>query len=99
MKDKIKEECMKNPTEESCGLLLFEKKRTKIIPCQNYAENKKQNFKISFKDFISAEKKGEVFGIYHSHVDDSYEFSASSKYKSKSFKNFLSRVRKVYGVK
>ena len=128
MKEKIKNECIKNPEEESCGFLLFERKRTKLVPYVNCAENKKINFRISFADFIKTRKKGEIFGIYHSHVDGNSEFSEkdiihsreimlpyflysiksdkhnllipeTSKSQSKSFKNFLSRVKKVYSVK
>jgi len=128
MKEKIKNECMKNPKEEVCGFLLFERKRTKLIPCENCAENKRVNFKISLEDFVKTKKRGEIFGIYHSHVEGGSEFSEkdiihsreimlpyflysikldrhnllipkTSKSQSKSFKNFLSRVKGDYSVK
>ena len=123
MKDKIKLECMKNPREESCGFLLFEKRRTKIVPC-----NKVGNFKISPRDFVKTRKRGEIFGVYHSHVNGDSAFSKKDivhseeimlpyflysiesnshnvfvpeklTNKTKSFKNFLSRVKKIYSVK
>ena len=119
---------MKNPEEEVCGFLLFERKRTKLVPCENCAKDRRVNFKISFEDFIKTRKRGEIFGIYHSHIEEDEEFSQkdiihsreimlpyflysiksdrhnllipkTSKSQSKSFKNFLSRVKGDYSVK
>lgn len=75
MKKKIKEECDKNPNEESCGIIYFAKKRTRIYPCYNRSENRKRMFSISHGDFLDCMKMGEILGIYHSHVDEDESFS------------------------
>ena len=75
MKNIIKKECLKNPEEESCGLVLFFNKRAKIMPCYNWAKNKQTNFEIEPRRFVDAFRKGEIFGVYHSHIDSSSKFS------------------------
>ena len=79
----IEKECDKNPEEESCGLIVFINKRTKVVPCFNWADDRKQYFKIKTEDYVRASKAGEVFGIYHSHVDVGAEFSEKDMMHSK----------------
>jgi proteasome lid subunit RPN8/RPN11 len=74
MKNRIKEECSKRPTEESCGIIFFAKK-AKVLPCYNWAEDKDISFKIHPKDYLRASKRGEIFGIYHSHITIDESFS------------------------
>jgi proteasome lid subunit RPN8/RPN11 len=75
IKKKIEDHCLENPLEESCGIIFFSNKRTKVLPCLNRSENKQATFSISHKDFIECSKRGEIFGIYHSHVYSDAEFS------------------------
>tara|TARA_Y100000310_G_scaffold337835_1_gene425928 strand:+ start:1615 stop:2025 length:411 start_codon:yes stop_codon:yes gene_type:complete len=127
MKDFIEKECLKNPREESCGFLIFSKRRVRIRPCSNIDENKDSHFRISIKDYIRFSKEGELFGVYHSHTNALPDFSRrdiihseemmvpylvysikhdahnvyipkKTKNGSKSFYNFLYRLKKEYGV-
>ena len=75
IKKKIEDHCLKNPLEESCGIIFFSDRRTRVLPCLNRAENKKETFSISHGDFIECSKRGAIFGIYHSHVYTDAEFS------------------------
>ena len=75
MKETIKNECVKNTKEESCGFLIFKKKRTSIFPCYNWANDRAKNFKIEAKEYIDASKAGEIFGVYHSHIGEDERFS------------------------
>ena len=75
IKKKIEKECLKNPHEESCGIIFFAKRRTRVFPCFNWAEDRESRFVISNADFVKCSKMGKVFGIYHSHVKEDAEFS------------------------
>ena len=128
MIEKIKKECLQNTTEESCGLIVFIKKRTRIVPCFNWAEDKENTFKIDVGDYVKALRVGEIFGVYHSHVNSGEEFSKKdiihceelglpyfvyslktkkhnlylpkkTKRGSKSFINFLRRIKKDFSVR
>ena len=83
MMSEIECECKKNPAEESCGLVVFINKRTRIVPCFNWAEDRESTFKIETGDYVRASKEGEIFGVYHSHVDVAAEFSEKDIIHSK----------------
>ena len=54
--------------EECCGFILKPGNESLIfLPCENQAEDKISNFKISGKDYIQAQMKGEIKCIIHSH--------------------------------
>ena len=61
---------LKSPFE-ACGFFIkpFHPgyKKYKFIPCENIAEDKEFNFRISGKDFIEASLQGEIKCILHSH--------------------------------
>ena len=69
MIEKIKELCLKNQRVESCGLFILKQDDDLLyFPCKNIHSNPETDFEISVKDFLEAEKLGEVIGIYHSHT-------------------------------
>lgn len=56
--------------EEVCGVVVITPKGVeKYVRCENIAENKTQDFKMSPQSFCDAEEIGEVVGICHSHPD------------------------------
>ncbi len=59
------------PTEEICGFVYADKEGLKALPCRNVATDPTQDFEIDKRDHVRALQAGRVFGIYHSHPDDS----------------------------
>lgn len=53
--------------EESCGLVVVERGKTKYVECANTAERPREDFAISAQDFAAAEDRGEILCIVHSH--------------------------------
>ena len=51
---------------ECCGLVIIFKGRQQYVPCRNMADGN-DNFLLNPEDFSSAEDKGEVVAIVHSH--------------------------------
>ena len=88
LKNKIKEICLKNKFEESCGLIFFNQNNFKfdIFPCKNRASNKRINFSISPQDYLTCNSLGKIVASYHSHVNGSLEFSEIDKQNSNIYK-------------
>jgi len=65
--------------EEACGLLV--NKRGKLVwqKCENIADNKLEDFKISPKEYVKARLSGDIYAIVHSHPDVSPEASEADK--------------------
>lgn len=53
--------------EESCGLVVVERGKTKYIACANASERPMEDFAISAQEFAAAEDRGEILCIVHSH--------------------------------
>lgn len=69
MIEKIKQICLKNKDQESCGLfILRDNNNVLYFPCDNIHQTPKTDFEISVNDLRAAENLGEVIGIYHSHT-------------------------------
>lgn len=54
---------------ECCGLIVADGKKEVYFPCRNIAEGAKDQFRMSAEDWASAEDKGEVLAVVHSHPD------------------------------
>ncbi len=68
--------------EESCGFFI-KNNDYEFIPCENQAENKEANFKISGKDFIETSIKGEIKCILHSHNNCEWVSESDQKEQQK----------------
>lgn len=85
---------MEKYPEEGCGLLVNKKGKIDWIPCENQAENPKEDFQIPSKDYLRAQLTGDIFAIVHSHPDASSELSEADKKAS----DFLGIPYIVYSV-
>ena len=85
IKDKIKRHSLEELPNECCGLVI-ENKKTKameIFRCENKMEDKELGFSLSPRDYLEASRSGEILAAYHSHPDDSDEFSLVDKTNSR----------------
>lgn len=80
--------------EEGCGLLVNKRGKSTWIPCENIAEDRKENFVISSTDYIKASLSGDLIAVVHSHPDGSAELSEHDKKTS----NFLGVPYIVYSL-
>ena len=80
--------------EEGCGIILNKKGKLEWMACENEAEDKENDFKISGKDYIKAQLQGDIYAIVHSHPDASSEPSEADKSSS----NFLGIPYIIYSV-
>ena len=55
---------------ECCGLVLSKNNRYETVRCDNVCSNKKESFRISPTEYLSAQKRGRIIAYYHSHPDD-----------------------------
>tara|TARA_Y100000114_G_scaffold37343_1_gene32966 strand:+ start:6723 stop:7427 length:705 start_codon:yes stop_codon:yes gene_type:complete len=65
--------------EEACGLLVNKRGKEVWIPCENIAENKREEFKIDSKEYLKASLIGDLISIVHSHPNGSPEPSEHDK--------------------
>ena len=62
--------------EEICGFLLHDRAHSlKVYPAKNIASDRENCFEISTQDQVTFYKSGLLFGVYHSHVHHTEEFS------------------------
>lgn len=54
---------------EACGLIVSKGKRSIAIPCRNIATQPGSNFMIAPDEYIAATKRGEVIGVWHTHIE------------------------------
>ena len=59
-----------NAPREACGLVLVRKGKEEFFPCRNIAEDA-QNFILHPDDYASAEDRGDIVAVFHSHVEQS----------------------------
>lgn len=67
LQSELKKYSLRNPLEESCGLLINKENRLNFIPAPNIAINRVKDFKISCFDYMKAENQGKIAAIFHSH--------------------------------
>lgn len=76
--DSIKKYCLKNPKEETCGIVYLENDDLFFLGCENICIDKKYNFQIDPEVIISYDVKY----IVHSHTDCSASPSIADKKSS-----------------
>lgn len=95
IQEKIKLLCESEAEKESCGIIIFENKRTKIVPCSNVSKNPANFFEIQISEQIEAMRRGKILAIYHSHLNQCHNFSKEDlKYSEEMIVPFL-----VYSLK
>ena len=83
----VKEESLKNPSKESCGLCLKRGSTTVAIPCDNMSPRPETHFIISPIDIMELSKTGKLVGFYHSHVkEEKFQLSQYDRLVSEKLK-------------
>ena len=70
IKEFIKQDCLKDVSEERCGVIANCNGVLKAIPCQNISPNPSEHFVISPLDLAEIKKTSTLLGYYHSHLDN-----------------------------
>ncbi len=65
--------------EEACGLVVNISGNLSWYPCDNIAEDKEEDFKISGVDYIKANMLGDIYAVVHSHPNTTAELSDADK--------------------
>lgn len=79
VKNKAIELTRQTPNEEVCGLFYTNFNTINFYPCKNISISPTTNFEISLDDFFKVENLGDIVGIFHSHVNETSEFSNPDK--------------------
>ena len=99
----IKSHSLREFPNECCGLILSHEGNAKSFECKNISDNKRSNFSIDPKDYLEAQKQGEVVAYYHSHTNQNENFSDMDKLFSDSSKlplilySFKNNKFSIYG--
>ena len=72
---KIKKISEYQKEEEICGFIVEDKGKEYLVECENVSLNKSNSFQISQKKYIETFEDNKIISIYHSHPNDSEEFS------------------------
>jgi proteasome lid subunit RPN8/RPN11 len=67
IKQEILDHAKEESPNESCGLIIIKKGRTRYKKCKNIAELPKHTFVLATDDYMKAEEEGEIVGVVHSH--------------------------------
>lgn len=65
--------------KEWCGFFVRQESGLTIYPCENVADDGKNQFEISSNDWLAAEDLGEICAIVHSHPDGSPYLSGADR--------------------
>lgn len=65
----IKQEALAVYPNECCGFVVEKDNEHIVIPCENIAKNKFNDFMISAKDFLNIKEKHNILWLYHNHTD------------------------------
>ena len=92
--NKIKEYCLINKNQESCGFIYQNNNILNIYKCKNIASDSKKYFLINDEDYEKCSFKGTIMYCFHSHINDK-GFSAEDI--SNSLSNEMSYL--MYNIK
>lgn len=67
-KQAAKNYALGNPIVESCALIIIENGIEKLIPARNVSKDKRNSFTIAPESYAEAEARGQIIGVFHSHV-------------------------------
>lgn len=68
-----------NPDKEICGIFYVNYDTFNYFNCKNISTTPHNSFEIGAEDFIKAENSGDVVGVFHSHINETSEFSENDK--------------------
>ncbi len=71
--NRIKSHALSEKPYECCGLLVEKDNELSVFPCSNIAGDKNFNFRISYIDYLKANKIGKIKAYYHSHANEQCE--------------------------
>ena len=69
MLDSIYKAAEKAAPEEMCGLIIEREGNEEFVECENFAENKLNEFKIDPKTFVKYQLISKIKYVVHSHYD------------------------------
>ncbi len=75
LKKQLVELTEKSPNQEICGLIYTNFDTVNYYSCENISKYPETNFEISSDDFIKVENIGDIVGVFHSHINETSEFS------------------------
>ena len=73
--NKIKKISESQKEEEICGFIVEDKGKEHLVECENVSFHKKGNFEISQKKFVEVFEQNKILIIYHSHPENTEQFS------------------------
>ncbi|MCI8210773.1 hydrolase Nlp/P60 [Pseudomonas sp. S25] len=65
----IERHAMAEYPRECCGLVIRESRKQLYVPCRNTASSPSEHFRLSPEDYASAEDRGTILAVIHSHPD------------------------------
>jgi proteasome lid subunit RPN8/RPN11 len=92
--EKIKEYCLENQHQESCGFIYNQENKNKIFKCKNISHDPKKFFLINPEDYEKCSYKGKIECCFHSHIRKG---SFSNEDIINSFENNMSNL--LYDIK
>lgn len=70
--DEIKAYCLKHPSQESGGFVIKTDTGFILMDCQNKSPHPEKHFLFDAYDYLKSSRLGEIWGLYHSHVYNSF---------------------------
>jgi len=68
----IREHVAAEYPNEACGVIIQEGISQKYVPCRNVAEKPQEDFVMHTADYLTAQQRGDVLMVVHSHPDVAY---------------------------
>lgn len=67
--DTIRQEGLRCYPQEACGLVVRKGKKSEAVACRNISLYPEDHFLISPEDYAATADRGEIIGIWHTHVN------------------------------